>query len=172
MRYPHICPHCDHRSTRWWNLKIHIKRKHGGYLPDRSSGRLMTNKSPSYSNSVQIRHATVADSVVDTFQPRFAPQQTALATSQYSPGPIYPPWQVMDDQINQSRLSQEKILKIEELKRLMYKYPQYHINPDDMIRMAVFNSINYDDRLLDGKLQQLRIMDRRLNGRASAFRVF
>jgi hypothetical protein len=122
--------------------------------------------------SVQFGHATIADSIGNTFEYRDAHQQTPLAVSQYPPGPIYPPWQVMDDQINQSRLSQEKILKIEELKRLMYKYPEYHINPDDIIRLAIFYSINGDNMLLDGKLQQLRIMDRRLDGRGSPFTVF
>jgi hypothetical protein len=123
-------------------------------------------------NNHNIRSPTVADTVGNSFQPGYILQQAPLRTSQYPPGPIYPPWQVMDDQINQSRLSQEKILKIEELKRLMYKYPQYHINPDDIIRLAIFYSINGDNMLLDGKLQQLRIMDRRLNGRASPFTVF
>jgi hypothetical protein len=115
---------------------------------------------------------TVADTVGDSFQPRFMPQQAPLRTPQYPAGPIYPPWQVMDDEINQNSLSQEKMLKIEELKRLMYKYPQYHINPDDIVRVAIFNSINRDDRLLDGKLEQLRSIDRRLNGLARPFTLF
>jgi hypothetical protein len=69
-------------------------------------------------------------------------------------------------------LSQGKIQKIHELKLPMNKHPQYHLNPDGIIRLAIFNSINGDDSLLNGKLQQLRIMDRRLNGRASPFTVF
>ncbi|HYA81837.1 MAG TPA: hypothetical protein VEH06_00110 [Candidatus Bathyarchaeia archaeon] len=99
-------------------------------------------------NNHNIRSPKVADIVGNSFQPGYILQQASLRTSQYSPSPIYPRWQVMDDQINQSRLSQEKILKIEELKRLMYKYPQYHINPDDIIRLAIFNSINGDGTLL------------------------
>jgi hypothetical protein len=50
-------------------------------------------------------------------------------------------------------------LKIEELKRLMSKYPQYHENPDGIIRLAVYNSVNGDNTLLDDKLQQLRSID-------------
>jgi hypothetical protein len=162
MRYSYHCPYCDQRSTRRWNLDVHIKRKHGGYLLGRS-GTYMTNNPIFDRKGVQFGHATIADNV----WPRYS-----TSIPQYSPCPIYPPWQVMDDEINQNSLSQEKMLKIEELKRLMYKYPQYHINPDDIIRVAIFNSINRDDRLLDGKLQQLRNMDIRLNGRASPFTLF
>jgi hypothetical protein len=68
--------------------------------------------------------------------------------------------------------SQDNIIKIEELKRLMNKYPQYHPNADGIIRMVIYNSINHDDTLLDGKLEQLRSMDRRLNGRTSPITVF
>ena len=51
------------------------------------------------------------------------------------------------------------ILKIQELKTLMNKYPKYHTNPDDIIRWAIYNSINGDNRLLDDKLEQLRTID-------------
>jgi hypothetical protein len=80
--------------------------------------------------------------------------------------------QIMDDQRYRTGLSQDNIIKIEELKQLMHKHTQYHPNPDAIIRLAIFNSINNDNTLLDDKLEQLRIMDRRLNGRASPFTVF
>ena len=65
----------------------------------------------------------------------------------------------MDDQRYGTGLSQETIQKIEQLKRLVYKYPQYHTNPDGIIRLAIYNSINGDDTLLDDKLEQLRNID-------------
>jgi hypothetical protein len=83
---------------------------------------------------------------------------------------MYPPMQIMED--HGTGLSQGKIQKIQELKLLMNKHPQYHLNPDGTIRLAIFNSINGDDKLLGDELQQLRIMDRRLNGRTSPFTVF
>ena len=67
--------------------------------------------------------------------------------------------------------TQDKIIKIEELRRLMNKHPQYHPNPDAIIRLAIFNSINHDNTLLDGKLEQLRIIDSRQRG-AGPFTVF
>jgi hypothetical protein len=70
----------------------------------------------------------------------------------------------MDGRINQSSLSQEKILKIEELKSLLNKYPQYCTNQDGIIKLAIFNSINGDDTLLDSKVEQLRSLDS-YNGR-------
>jgi hypothetical protein len=141
----------------------------------------MANNPRLYSNNVRLGHATVADSIDKSFHPAFLP-----GTSQYSPSPnyppmdvpqtfansIYPPMQIMSHQNYGTGLSQEKILKIQELKLMMNKYPQYHTNPDDIIRFAVFNSISGDDTLLDGKLVQLRSLDRRLNGGASRFTVF
>ncbi|MGB8938002.1 MAG: hypothetical protein WCC17_23170 [Candidatus Nitrosopolaris sp.] len=70
----------------------------------------------------------------------------------------------MDDQNFGTGLSLDNILKIGELKRLVNKYPQYHTNPDDIIRWAIYHSINGDNTLLDDKLEQLRTIDRRLHG--------
>ncbi len=85
MRDPYQCPYCDQRSTRRWNLEVHIKRKHGGYLPDSSSDQSMANNPPLYSKSVPFE--TVADTVVDTSQPRYIPQQTPLGVLQYPASP-------------------------------------------------------------------------------------
>jgi hypothetical protein len=65
----------------------------------------------------------------------------------------------MEDQKYGAGLFRETTLKIEELKRLMNKYPQYHENPDGIIRLAIYNSINGDYTLLDDKLEQLRSID-------------
>jgi hypothetical protein len=161
MREPYICPYCDQRSTRRWNLDVHIKRKHGGFLLDGSSGQHM-GSNPLWYKFIPYRNIgsrTVADSIGNTFEPRYLPQQVPLGRSQYSPSPIYPPWQMMENQINQSSLSAEKIQKIQELKLLMNKYPRYHTNPDSIVRLAVYNSINGDNTLLNDKLEQLRTID-------------
>jgi hypothetical protein len=50
------------------------------------------------------------------------------------------------------------MIKIEELKRLVKKYPQYCTDPDAIIKWAVHCS-NGDNKLLDGKLEQLRSID-------------
>jgi hypothetical protein len=158
MRIPYYCPYCDQRSTRRWNLDIHIKRRHGGYLLGRSSDRYIANNHAAYSKGIQLGHATVADSVGNTFLNMHLPQQTPL------PIPIYRPPHTIHDQSYRTGLSQEAILKIEELKRLVNKYPQYCTNPDSIIRLAIYNAINADNTLLDNKLEQLRTIDRRLNG--------
>jgi hypothetical protein len=154
MRHAYSCPYCDQRSTRRWNLDVHIKRKHGGFLPGRSSGRFMGNNPHLYSKTFPLGHATVADSVGDAFQPRYS-----TSIPQYSASPMYPPMQIMEDQSHGTGLSQGKIQKIQELKALMNKYPRYHTNPDGIIRLAVYNSINGDNTLLDDKLEQLRTID-------------
>ena len=56
-------------------------------------------------------------------------------------------------------LSQETIQKIEELKRMMNKYPRYCPNPDEIITWVVYCSVNGDNKILDDKLEQLRNID-------------
>jgi hypothetical protein len=51
-------------------------------------------------------------------------------------------------------LSQETTLKIEELKRLVYRYSQYYSNPAGVIKCITYFSINGDNTLLDEKLEQ------------------
>ena len=124
------------------------------YLAGRSSGQYTPNNPfwyKHYNPYDNIGSASVPDTIGNSFHPRYLPQQTP---SQYSANS---PWHVMDDQ---SSLSQGKTLKIHELKRLMNKYPQYHENPDGIIRLAIYNSINGDNTLLDDKLEQLRNLDR------------
>src|SRR5215472_9283321 len=98
MREPYICPYCDHRSTRRWNLDVHIKRKHGGYLLGESSDRHMAINPFWYKHSNpyrDFRSATVADSVGDASLPRYIRKQAPVETS---PSTIYPPLNTMDGQ--------------------------------------------------------------------------
>jgi hypothetical protein len=53
-------------------------------------------------------------------------------------------------------LSRETILKIEELKRLIYRYSQYHHNPSAVIKCIIYYCNSGDNTLLDEKLEQLR----------------
>ena len=89
MRDAYQCPYCDQRSTRRWNLDVHINRRHGGYLVGRSLGQHIANNPPLYNQSVHFRHATVADSVGDRFQPRYIPKQTPLDVSPNFASPMY-----------------------------------------------------------------------------------
>jgi hypothetical protein len=114
----------------------------------------MTNNPLFDRKSVQFGHATIPDSVGDAFQPRHL-----ISIPQYSASPMYPPRQIMDDPSYRTGLSQDTIVKIQELKRLVYKYPHYCVNPDGAIKLAVFNSINGDNTLLNDKLEQLRTID-------------
>ena len=50
-------------------------------------------------------------------------------------------------------LSQETTLKIQELKRLVYRYAQYYRNPDAIIKCATYWSINGDNMILDEMLE-------------------
>src|SRR5215469_13537634 len=108
MRVPYYCPYCNQRSTRRWNLDVHIKRRHGGYLLGESLDRYIGSSTPNnlYRN---IGSATVADSVGNTFEPGYLRQQTPLGISRYSPSAIYLPLPTIDEQSYGGGLSQDVI---------------------------------------------------------------
>jgi hypothetical protein len=114
----------------------------------------MTNNPLFYRKSVQFGHATIAGGVGDTFQPRYS-----TSIPQYSASPMYPPRQTMNDPSNRTGSSQDNIVKIQELKRLLNKYPQYNRNPDGILRWAILSSNKGDNVFLDDKLEQLRTID-------------
>jgi hypothetical protein len=65
----------------------------------------------------------------------------------------------MNTSNDEGTLSQETILKIQELKRLIYRYPQYHRNPGGVISCIIYFCNNGDNTFLDEKLEQLRSID-------------
>ena len=69
------------------------------------------------------------------------------------------PMNPTDDEETTTTLSQETRLKIEELKRLLYKYPQYHYNPAAVIACVIHFCNEGDNSFLDEKLEQLRLLD-------------
>ena len=73
-----------------------------------------------------------------------------------SANPMYLPIRITDNQSYGTGLSQNAIQKIQELKLLMNRYSYCHTNPDEIIKWAISYSINGDDTLLDGMLEQFR----------------
>jgi hypothetical protein len=159
-RPSYVCTVCSEHFTRKYSGKRHNQNLHNGaaeivrlidYLAGRSSGQYKPDNPFWYKRNNPYNNfgsATAADRIGNNFQ--------QAPVSQFSTNPIYPPWHVTDDQ---SSLSRETILKIEELKRLVNKYPQYCTNPDGIIKLAIYNSIDGDNKLLDDKLEQLRTID-------------
>jgi hypothetical protein len=157
------------------------------YLVGRSSRRYHASHPFWYrrrrgKGSHRFGHAsTVADSVGTPGmqqQRQYQPQQQSLeeqeryrwqqqqAVSQAIP-PAAPPYptdqmfqsQSMDDEKKTTTLSHETRLKIEELKRLVYKYPQYHRYPSAVISCVIYFCNDGDNTLLDEKLEHLRMLD-------------
>ena len=122
MKIPYSCPYCNHRSTRRWNLEVHIKRRHGGFLVDKSDRCMGSNPISPNNPYHNIGSTTIADSVGNTFEPTYLRQQAPVRTSQYSTSPIHLP--TMDEQRYESSLSRET--KLKELKRLAFRYPRFH----------------------------------------------
>ncbi|MFZ0511751.1 MAG: hypothetical protein WAM14_09110 [Candidatus Nitrosopolaris sp.] len=128
------------------------------YLAGRESGQYIARPPSSFRRNIRSHKfgpTAVADSG-DTFQLIGGPQQGPLRISQYPTSPIYGP---SVDHRYGTGLSQETVLKIEELKRLVLRYPQYHTNHDEIIKWAIFCSANGDNKFLDEKLEQLRSID-------------
>jgi DNA transposition AAA+ family ATPase len=74
--------------------------------------------------------------------------------------PMYRPMQIRNNQSYEIGLSQETILKIAELKRLVNKYPQFHtIDADEIVKWAIYCSSNSDNKFLDDMLKQLHTID-------------
>jgi hypothetical protein len=184
-----VCATCSEHFTRRYSATRHNLTIHNGrgeivrlleYLVGRSSGRYRASHPFWYkrnkAQSSKLGAATIADSIGDTFRPRGLQQQTPFQSTptpllppsasqpdppspDFSPYPnerISQPIHTTNDQVTRS---QETMLKIQELKRLMYKYPQYHSNPDGVIKCVTYFSINCDNTLLDEKLEQLRSID-------------
>jgi hypothetical protein len=158
------------------------------YLVGRNSGRYRPSHPSLYRRRRgekrihNFGHATttaVADSMGDTFRHRGLqgqyhdyPQHQQQAPSPSIPLPPpsiqdvvpYPPDQISKSQPinttnNKGSLSQETRLKIQELKRLVYRHPIFS-NPDMVIQCVThFSIVNGDNTLLDEKLEQLRTLD-------------
>ena len=178
-RLTYVCTECSEHFTRKYSAKRHNHNLHNSeaeivrlpdYLVGRTSGQYMASHPFWYRRNLKsveshkFRPATVGDTIDDTFQIRDSPQQGLLGISQYSNSP---PYRHMDDQRHGNGLSQDTIVKIGELKRLVNKYPQYLDNPDEIVKWALYCSSNGDDTFLDDKLEQFRTVDIRLNGLAS-----
>jgi hypothetical protein len=99
----------------------------------------------------------VADTIGNNFQPIYLPQQVPLGTSQYYTSPLHQLPLTMHETFG-GGLSQETKRKIDELTRLMNKYPQFHTNPG-IRKLAIHNCINGDNTFIDEKLEQLHIID-------------
>ena len=170
-RLSYICTVCSEHCTRKYSGKRHNQNLHNGaarivrlidYLAGRSSGQYTANNPFWFKSNNQLHNfgsATVSDTVGDTFQSRYNPQQAPSGLSQNLANPMYRSMPTMDYRRFGNGLSQDTIVKIEELKRLMDKYPQYNRNRDGILRWAIQSSINGDNVFLDDKLEQLRSLD-------------
>jgi hypothetical protein len=169
-RPSYVCTVCSEYFTRKYSANRHNHNLHNGaaeivrlidYLAGRSSGQYTANNPFWYKRNNpyhKIGSLTAADSVGNTFEPTHLRQQAPLGISQYPPSAMYRPLPIMDHQSYGTGLSQET--KLKELKRLVYKYAQFHNNsPDAIVGYATYRSINGDDTLLDQKLAQLHLLD-------------
>ncbi|MGA8081526.1 MAG: hypothetical protein WB988_06665, partial [Candidatus Nitrosopolaris sp.] len=176
-----VCATCAEHFTRRYsatrhNLTIHDNRGEIvpllEYIVGRSSGRYRASH-PSWYRRTRSKekrihrfgHAISADSMGD-FQHRVLQQQTPFqsASQPDPPSPNFSPYpnerisQPIDTRNDQGTLSQDIIIKIQELKRLLYKYPIFS-NPDGIIKCIIHFSTNGDNTILDEKLEQLRTLD-------------
>jgi hypothetical protein len=184
-RLTHVCATCSEHFTRRYsatrhNLTIHDNRGEIvpllEYIVGRNSGRYHASdpswyRRPSKRRIHNLSATVTADSMGDTIGPgclqRETPFQSIPTTlslpSTFQPQPPdfspYPNGRIpqpIDTRNNQGTLSEETILKIQELKKLMYKY---HSNPDAFVKCATYYSTNGDNTLLDEWLERFRTFD-------------
>jgi hypothetical protein len=169
-RPSYVCTICSEHFTRRYSAQRHNNNLHYGaaeivrlidYLAGRSSGQYTPNNPFWFKRKIpygDVGSLTIADSAVDTFHSKYIPRQTPIDASQYPARPIHRSLPTIDHQSYGAGLSRET--KLQELKRLVYKYPQFHNNgPDAIVRWATYWSINGDDTILDDLLEQLRSID-------------
>jgi transposase-like protein len=178
----YVCATCSEHFTRRYsatrhNLTIHENR--GEILPlleyivGRNSGRYQASdpslyRRPSKKRIHNFRNATVtADYMGDTFPPRGLQQQTPFQSipthpSVYQPQPqppdvsSYPTDRISQPIDRKEDQGTQHLFKIQEFKRLVYKY---HPNPDVIIKCATLSSFNGDNTLLDEWLERFRTID-------------
>jgi hypothetical protein len=154
-----VCTTCSEHFTRRYSARRHNQNIHDGnadivrlidYLAGRSSGLYTPNnpfwfkRNNPYGN---IGPATIADSIGNIFEPTYLPQQGPPQTPENFANQLYRWTPTRDVQNYGTGLSRDIIVKIDELRRLMDKYPQYQMNPDGIIQWAIHTSINVSNRL-------------------------
>jgi hypothetical protein len=180
-RLTHVCTTCSEHFTRKYSAKRHNITIHGNsaeivplleYLVGRKIGRYHASDPSWYRRrSHKFGHAIATDSMRDNFRPgglqgqyQHYRQQQDQPTS-VSPYPndqtfeSQPTHITTDDEETITTLSQETILKIQELKRLIRRYPQYHHNPGGVITCVIHFYNDGDNSILVEKLEQLRTLD-------------
>jgi hypothetical protein len=131
---------------------------HGKYFPTWRSAKTTTSAIPTPTTRAMSSAAAGAIAIaVNTTITNTNPRPTS------APYPTDPTFESQSmnatDDEKTTILSQETILKIEELKRLIYKYPQCHYNPGAVISCVIYFCNDGDNTLLDEKLEQLRTFD-------------
>jgi hypothetical protein len=186
-RPTHVCSTCSEHFTRRYSATRHNLTIHSGrgeivtyleYLVGRNSGRYRPSHPSLYrrrrgeKRSHNFGHATTvaADSMGDTFRHRglqgqyqHCPQHPQQAQSHSISLPSLQPPVIQDVSPSKNTtndhgiLSQETILKIQELKGLVSKYSTH--NAAAVIQCVTYFTVNGDNTLLDEKLEELRSID-------------
>jgi hypothetical protein len=166
-RPSYVCTVCSEHFTRKYSAKRHNQNLDAGaaeivrlidYLAGRSSGQYKPDnpfwhkRNNPYHN---IGSAMIADNV-DRTQPTYIPQQAPIGISQYGTSPTH----TIHDQSYATGLSPETTHKINELRRLVYKYRQYqNVDPDEIVKWAINGALMGDTQFLDKKLEQLQMIE-------------
>jgi hypothetical protein len=174
MRNLYYCPYCNQQSTRHWNLDIHIKRRHGGigqpigrvpHAPLQSPGKLASNnwhtnvydKSMSANNNSSGQYLPSHPSPYSKqIQPQvnrnYRFENRVVADTPFSPETLQQRYPLP----NASHYSNSKL---EELRLLLGKLS----SPRDaqvILDLAKFNLSQGDERFLNDRLEQLRMLDK------------
>src|SRR5215469_14980257 len=167
MGHPmYVCTTCSEHFTRKYSAKRHNITVYGNrgkivplieFLVGRNSGRYQASHPfwhPRARNEKHIHNfgrAMIADSG-EAFRPRSEERQQQGQYQHHQ----------QSSEQQERYHGQHQELKIEELKRLVYRYSQYHRNPGAVINCIIYYSNNGDNTLLDAKVFHNPISNRKM----------
>jgi hypothetical protein len=187
-RPTHVCATCSEHFTRKYSATRHNLTIHNGrgeivtlleYLVGRNSGRYRPSHPSLYRRRRDEKRnnfgcaTPVADSMGETFRHRgmqgqyyHYPQYQQQAPAPSIPLPSLPipatqdvsPSQPLTTTHDHGILSQETMLKIQELKRLVYGNLQYCPDPNAYIKSIIYLCNDGHKPFLDEKLEELRMI--------------
>jgi hypothetical protein len=164
MRNLYYCPYCNQQSTRRWNLEIHIKRRHGigqpigkvPHAPLQSPGKLVSNN---WHTNVYDKSMTPNNS-----SGQYPPSHPLWYSKQIQPQ--FENRVVADTPFSLETLQQPNVSpystpqqKLEELRLLLGKFSSPP-NAQVILDLAKFNLSQGDERYLNDRLEQLRMLDK------------
>jgi hypothetical protein len=173
VRLTYVCATCSEIFTRKYSATRHNHTIHNNrgeivslleYLAGRNSGRYRLSYPSLYRRGRREERNThaitvAADYMGDTYRQQDPSPSIALPSLPSPATQDVSPSQPTTTTNNQGILSQDTMLKIQELRSLLRSYPHFCPDVDAFIRSIIYFCNNGDRSFLDEKLEELRMIN-------------